>query len=119
MKYLMLIKHAENTDVREVPQALMDAMGTLVTEGLTSGAILDTAGLKPTKDGFRVRLDGGRLLATDGPFTETKEVIGGYALMQFATREQAFEAARGFMDLHRIHWPAFVGECEVRPLEDM
>jgi len=82
MKYLMLIKHAESVDVRDVPQALMDAMGTLVTDGLKSGAILDTAGLKPTRDGFRVRLDGG-LMVTDGPFTETKEVIGGYALMQF------------------------------------
>jgi hypothetical protein len=63
-----------------------------------------------------------RRRASDGhrrPFTDTKEVIGGYALMQFASREQALEAARGFMDLHRIHWPTFVGECEVRPLEDM
>ncbi len=67
---------------------------TLVTEDLKSGAILDTAGLKPTKDGFRVRLDGGRLMVTDGPFTETKEVIGGYALMQFASREQALDAAK-------------------------
>jgi hypothetical protein len=96
----------------------MDAMGTLVSEGLKSGAILDTAGLKPTRNGFRVRLDGGRLMVTDGPFTETKEVVGGYALMQLASREQALEAARGFMDLHRIHWPSFVGECEVRPLEN-
>jgi len=119
MKFLMLIKHAESTRVEEVPHGLLDAMGTLVTEGLKSGVILDTAGLKPTKDGFRVRLDGGRLVVTDGPFSETKEVVGGYALMQLASREQALEAARGFMELHRIHWPTFVGECEVRPLEDM
>ena len=118
MKFLMLIKHAENVSVSDVPQGLMDAMGTLVSEGLKSGAILDTAGLKPTKNGFRVRLDGGRLMVTDGPFTETKEVVGGYALMQLPSREQALEAAREFMDLHRIHWPSFVGECEVRPLED-
>ena len=56
---------------------------------------------------------------TDGPFSETKEVVGGYALVQAATRDEALALAREFMDLHRIHWPAFEGECEVRPLEDM
>lgn len=117
MKFLMLIRHAETVRVQDVPQGLMDAMGTLVSEGLKSGTILDTAGLKPTKDGFRVRLDGGRLRVTDGPFTETKEVVGGYAIVQAKSRDEALEVAREFMDLHRIHWPSFEGECEVRPFE--
>jgi hypothetical protein len=119
MKFLMLIKHAENMRVEDVPPGLMEAMGTFVTANLKNGVFLDTAGLKPTRDGFRVRLDGGRLLVTDGPFTETKEVVGGYALARVKSREHALELANTFMDLHRIHWPAFVGECEVRPLEDM
>jgi hypothetical protein len=119
MKYLMLIKHPETVRTEEVPKGLMDAMGEFVTTNLKSGVLLDTAGLKPTSDGFRVRLRGGQLGVTDGPFTETKEVIGGYALVQAKSRDEALAIARAFMDLHRIHWPAFAGECEVRPLEEM
>jgi hypothetical protein len=119
MKFLMLIKHAENHRIEEVPQALFDAMGAFVTANLKSGVLLDTAGLKPSGDGFRVRLAGGKLNVTDGPFAETKEVVGGYALVQTKSREEALDVARTFMDLHRVHWPAFEGECEVRPIEDM
>jgi hypothetical protein len=101
MKYLMLIKHSESYRGEPIPQALMDAMGEFVTEG------------------FRVRSSGGRLKVTDGPFTEAKEIVGGYALVEVASREEALKVARQFMELHRVHWPAFEGECEVRPLEDM
>jgi hypothetical protein len=113
----MLIKHRENFSMEDIPQALMDAMGTLVERNMAKGVLLDTAGLKRTKDSFRVRLDGGKLSVTDGPFTETKEVVGGYALVQAKSDDDAREIAREFMDLHRIHWPSFEGECEVRPLE--
>jgi hypothetical protein len=119
MKFLMLIKHAETYRNQEIPQGLLDAMGTFVTANLKSGVLLDTAGLKPTRDGFRVRLDGGKLMVTDGPFVETKEVVGGYAMVQTNSRDEALRVAEQFMDLHRVHWPTFTGECEVRPLEDM
>jgi hypothetical protein len=119
MKCLMLIKHAESHRAEPIPQALMDAMGDFVTEGFKSGVLKDTAGLKSTADGFRVRSSGNRLKVTDGPFTESKEVVGGYAMVEVASREEALEFARQFMELHRVHWPAFEGECEVRPLEDM
>jgi hypothetical protein len=119
MKCLMLIKHAESYRDEPIPRGLMDAMGEFVTEGLKSGILKDTAGLKPTAEGFRVRSSGNRLKVTDGPFTETKEVVGGYAMVEVASKEEALEIARQFMELHRVHWPAFEGECEVRPLEDM
>jgi hypothetical protein len=119
MKHLMLIKHTESYRNEAIPQALMDAMGEFVAEGFKSGMLKDTAGLKPTAEGFRVRTGGNRLTVSDGPFTETKEVVGGYALVDVASREEALEVARQFMELHRVHWPAFEGECEVRPLEDM
>jgi len=119
MKYLMLIKHPETFRHEEVPKGLLDAMGEFVTANLKTGALLDTAGLKPTSDGFRVRLDARKLSVTDGPFTETKEIVGGYALAEAKSRQEALDLAHRFMDLHRIHWPTFVGECEVRPLEDM
>lgn len=119
MKFLMLIKHAETYRNQEIPTGLLDAMGTFVSANLKSGVLLDTAGLKPTSDGFRVRLEAGKLMVTDGPFVETKEVVGGYAMVQTNSREEALRVAEQFMDLHRVHWPAFTGECEVRPLEDM
>ena len=119
MKYLMLIKHSESYRSQEIPQALMDAMGEFVTKSLSSGVLKETAGLKPTSEGLRVRSSKGKLHVTDGPFTESKEIIGGFAIVEAASREQALDVARQFMDLHRVHWPAFEGECEVRPFEDM
>jgi len=119
MKYLMLIRHPERYRSQEIPQALMDAMGEFVTKSLSSGVLKETAGLKPTSDGQRGRLSKGNVHVTDGPFTEAKEVIGGFAIIEAVSREQALDVARQFMDLHRVHWPAFEGECEVRPYEDM
>jgi len=119
MKYLMMIKHAESYRGEPIPQALMDAMGEFVTEGLKSGVVKDTAGLKPTAEGFRVRSSKNQLKVTDGPFTESKEVVGGYAIAELASREEAEKFAKKFMELHRLHWPTFEGESEVRPLEDM
>ena len=119
MKYLMLIKHSESYRSHAIPQGLLDAMGTFVTESMKSGVMKDTAGLKATSEGFRVRSSGGKLRVTDGPFTEAKEIVGGYAMVEVKSRQEALELARQFMELHRVHWPAFDGECEVRPLEDM
>jgi hypothetical protein len=119
MRYMMFIKHQENFHMEDVPQALFDAMGAFVGEAMQNGSIIDTAGLQPTAQGKRVRLSGGTLTRLDGPFTETKEVIGGYALVEATSYEEAMALATRFMDLHRIHWPAFEGECEVRPLEAM
>ena len=119
MRYMMMIKHSEKQRNEAIPQALMDAMGEFVNEGFKNGYLKDTAGLRPTAEGFRVRLNGGRLKVTDGPFTEAKEVVGGYAIVDLPSREKALEVAQQFMELHRIHWPAFEGESEVRPVEDM
>ena len=106
MKYLMLIKHAEASPSPAIPQALMDAMGEFVSKGFSSGTLKDTAGLKPTRDGYRIRSAGGKLQATDGPFTETKEVVGGYALVEVTSEEQAREIAQQFMELGQQHMHA-------------
>jgi hypothetical protein len=63
-----------------------------------------------------VRSKGGKLTVIDGPFTEAKEVVGGYAVLEWASREKAVEAALAFMRLHSEHWPSWEGECEVRPI---
>jgi len=119
MKYLMLIKHSESYRSEPIPQGLMDAMGEFVAQGFKSGVLKDTAGLKGSAEGFRVRSSGGKLRVTDGPFSESKEIVGGYALVEVNSKEQALDVARQFMELHRVHWPSFDGECEARPLEDM
>jgi hypothetical protein len=119
MKFLMIIKHKEHTEAFMPPQSLMDAMGEFVTEGFTKGWLKDTAGLKPTKEGVRIRQKGGKLSVTDGPFTESKEIVGGYAIIEAATREDALDLADRFMEIHRVHIPDFECETEVRPCEDM
>src|SRR4051812_42456158 len=77
MKYLMFIKHAEDTGRVRPPKALNDAMGEFVGRMFASGALKDTGGLKPTSQAYRIRSSGGKLQVIDGPFAETKEVIGG------------------------------------------
>ena len=119
MKYLMFIRASEQYRGENIPAGLLDAMGKLVEEGFQTGVLKDTAGLQDSSTGFRIRSRGGKLQTTDGPFTEAKEVIGGYALVELKSHEEAREFARRFMELHRVHWPEFDGECEVRPLEDM
>jgi hypothetical protein len=93
MKYMMFIKHTENYRFEEVPQALFDAMGTFVEESMKSGAILDTAGLQPTSKGKRIRLAKGKISVHDGPFTEAKEVVGGYAIGEFKSLDNAMKLA--------------------------
>lgn len=119
MKYLMLINHSEAHRSQPIPPGLMEAMGEFVTAQMKSGVITETAGLKATSEGFRVRSSGGRLTVTDGPFTETKEVVGGFAIAEVKSKDEALAVARQFMELHRVHWPAFDGTCEVRPFEDV
>ena len=117
MKYLMMVKHAEFDRKQPIPKALSDAMGQFVTESFQKGILKDTAGLKPSSEGFRIRSNKNKLTVTDGPFTEGKEVIGGFAMVEVPSREEAMEVARKFMELHRQHWPEFNCECEVRPVE--
>ena len=117
MRHLLLIKHPESLRSQTIPQGLMDAMGTFVTDAMKRGVMLDTAGLKPTSEATEVRLRRGKLSVIDGPFAEAKEVIGGYALIDVASDEEARTWAKQFMELHRVHWPEFEGACEVRSLE--
>jgi hypothetical protein len=116
MKYLTFIRHSESYRETPPPAALMEAMGKFVEKSRKDGVLVDTGGLLPSKDGVRVRLKNGKLIVTDGPFTETKEVIGGWAILSCATKAEALRVATEFMELHRVHWPGFEGESEVRPM---
>jgi hypothetical protein len=116
MKYLTFIRHSESYRSSPPPAALMEAMGRFVEQSFKDGTLVDTGGLLPSKDGLRLRLAKGKLTVTDGPFTEAKEVIGGYAILKADTRAEAVRIATEFMELHRKHWPEFEGEAEVRPM---
>ncbi len=82
------------------PAALMQAMGPHMEEAVKSGALISTAGLKPPAEGTLVRAQGGRIAVVDGPFAESKELIGGYAVMEAPSMAAAIELARSFVNLH-------------------
>ncbi len=114
MRYMMIVKHKEAQGMP--PKELMDAIGKLSEEAIRNGTLLGNGGLLPTSAGASVRLSGGRVTVTDGPFTEAKEIIGGYALFELKSKEEAVEAARYFMELHEKYWPGWEGETEVREM---
>jgi hypothetical protein len=95
-------------------EKLMADMGKLIEEMTRSGTLVSTAGLRPTAEGFRIRLSGGRMRVTDGPFTEAKEVIGGYAMLEADSKAEAIELTKRFLELHGDEWEI---ECEVRQLD--
>ena len=117
MRYMMIVKGDENFDRSgPPPQALMEAIGKLGEEAAKTGKMISMGGLRHTADGARIRLTNGKLTITDGPFTEAKEVIGGFSVMNLASKEEAIEEARKFMELHRLHWPQWNGETEIRAM---
>ena len=117
MRYMMLIKHTEDYRNKTIPPALMEAMGEFVGKQMKAGKIVDSNGLKSSHKGKKIQLSGGRLHVVDGPFTESKEIVGGYAIVDVDSEKEALDLATEFMELHRIHWPDFEGESELRPIE--
>ena len=118
MRYLCFIRHSEKYRESAPPPALMEAMGKFVQQSKKDGTLVDTGGLLPSKDGARVRVAGGRISVTDGPFIDSKEIIGGWAILEADSKAEAMRVATEFMELHRKHWPSFEGESEVRPMFD-
>lgn len=98
------------------PQALMDAMTQLIEKRTADGSLIDTGGLFPIQMGARISLKRGEINVIDGPFAESKEVVGGYAIFEFATRAEALASAVEFMEVHRDHAPGWEGVCEMRPM---
>ena len=108
MRFLSIYKTVE----RNAPpsQEEMAKMGKLVEEGMMAGWLLATEGCLPSALGARVRSSGGKLTVTDGPFTEAKEVVGGLAILEASSKEEAIKLAKNFLQV------AGDGECELRQL---
>ena len=114
MKFMMLVKHAENSG--QPPKELMEAIGKLGEEAVKAGTMITTGGLAPTSQSTKVRISGGQIQVIDGPFTESKEVVGGYAQFELPSKEAAVKGAVEFMELHRKFWPGWEGETEIRQM---
>ena len=114
MKFMMIVKSVERSV--PPPQALMEAIDKLGLEAVKAGTMVASGGLAPTAASTCVRLSRGQLTKIDGPFTEAKEVIGGYAIFDLKSKEEAIEGAMRFMELHKQHWPGWEGETEIRQI---
>lgn len=118
MRFLVLVKGPESAYQRQPPPDMMEKIIRLGGEAYRNGVKVEPGGLLPTSTAKRYRLEGGKLTITDGPFTEAKEVIGGWAFYECDTWEQAVAATQAYMDLHVQHWPEWTGECELRQCVD-
>ncbi|MGH8173219.1 MAG: YciI family protein, partial [Rhodanobacteraceae bacterium] len=111
MRFLSTILVEENTG-KQPSEQMMTEMGKFITEMRSAGKLLDTGGLAPTASGKRVRLRGGKISTVDGPFAEAKEVIGGYAMLEAQSLDEAVALTQRFVELHVADgWEL---ECEVR-----
>ena len=113
MRFLSMIRVDETTG-QKPSERLMQEMGKLMDEMFREGTLIRTAGLRPTREGVRVRSNHGKLSTTEGPFVETKEVIGGYAIIEAPSMPEAIELTKRFLAVHADEWNL---ECEVRPLD--
>jgi len=114
MKFMMIVKHKEGQGFP--PKELMDAIANLAADAAKAGTMLGSGGLLPTAAGARVRLSGGEIAVIDGPFTEAKEIVGGYAQFEVGSKQEAVQGAVEFMELHKKYWAGWEGETEVRQM---
>ena len=108
MRFLSIYKTVE-TNVPPTPEEF-ERMGKLVEEAMKSGELIATEGCLPSALGARVRRDGGKVTVTDGPFTESKELIAGFAILNVASKAEAIESAKRFLSV------VGGGECELRQI---
>ena len=93
---------------------LFQAIARLGDEAKQAGVLVETAGLMPTAAGALVRLNGGQISTSEGPFGLGQEIVGGYAIFNVGSKQEAIDWAKRFMELHREYWSGWQGETEVR-----
>jgi len=118
MRFMVMVKADKNSEAGNPPSPeLMAAMGKATQDAIRAGVMLDCGGLQPSAKGARVRVSGGKLSVTDGPFTEAKELVAGYAVIEAKSREEAIKHASDMMRIHiDVLGAAYTGECEVRQI---
>ena len=118
MRFMMLVKATRDSEAGAAPNPqLMAAVTKLAEEATALGALITGGGLRPSSQGVRICVANGKTSVTDGPFAETKELVGGFAIFELASKEAAVESARKFMQIHAdILGPSYQGELEIRPM---
>ena len=115
MQFMMMVKSCKGEESGPFNPELMAAIEKSAAELAQKGILLQTGGLYPSSKGARVTVNNQRVLVTDGPFAETKELIGGFAIMEFSSKAEAVEAGKNFMQLHAdILGPSYQGELDIR-----
>lgn len=115
MKFLLTLKGEARA--MQPPPELMAAMGKLTEDMTKSGVLVDTGGMAPPSMAAHLHLAKGRIDVTDGPFTEAKEMVGGYAIIRVNSRAEAIEHAKKFLQIHAdILGPSYETETEVRQM---
>jgi hypothetical protein len=109
---MVMVKMRE--DVGAPPDALTEAMGREIGLAMQSGVMTDAGALLPTTRGVELRLSDGVLSATDGPFAEAREVVGGYSILRAESDEEAVRLAHRVAEIHQEFWPGWEGAVEVR-----
>ena len=118
MRFMAIVKPGKDYEAGKPPSPeLMAAMGKLSQEQQKLGVFVLGGGLLPSSQGHKVRMAGGRITVTDGPFAETKEVIGGFAILNYANHEEAIAGARRVMEIHAQHGFTEL-EIELRAMMD-
>ncbi len=118
MQFMMIVKADKNYESGKAPDPkLLEAIGKLSAEMAEAGILVSTGGLLPSSAGARINVSGKKLLVTDGPFAETKELVGGFAILEARSREHAIELGKQFMQVHAdVIGPSYEGELEVRQM---
>jgi len=117
---MMIIKATRESEAGvALNPELMAAVAKLAGEAAAQGSLITAGGLCPSSQGVRIRVASGKTSVIDGPFAETKELVGGFAIFQLESKQDAVESGRQFMQLHAdILGPSYKGEMEIRPLMD-
>jgi len=117
MRFMIMVKGNGDTEAGVIPdESLFTAMAEYHEELAKAGVLLDASGLQPTSKGARIRFSGGKRIWIDGPFTESKEIVAGYTLIQVKSREEGLEWAKRFPAPHGDNAE---GEIEIRQLYEL
>lgn len=116
MRFLSTVSGPENGP--PPPPEHYAAIEKLTEDGFKSGILVSVGGLKPSAQGFRARIVKGKVVITDGPFTESKEVLGGWAIYELKSKAEAVEWSRRFLETAMATWPGWEGTVEIREMYD-
>jgi hypothetical protein len=117
-RYLTFVRVDESMPFGPPPESLFEAIGKLGEDSLRDGTMIMTGGLAPSANGALVNLADGKIDVVDGPFTESKEMIGGFAMWELRNKDEAIEKTRQFLQVHIDHWPGFEATVEIREVLD-